>query len=142
MLQQPITQTYWLVIIMAIKNEHQTTLTEKIEWRKTLWMFGFVKTTISTSLISTGVVLLFNGITSHPLFTGFNEIAIIVGFLMILGAVVTIITIDRYKEKNRTWNYWKTYWWKSEIHSRRKNFRVHEKIRKLNWHNISKYSET
>ena len=86
---------------MPIKNEHQTTLTEKIEWRKTLWMFGFVKTTISTSLISTGVVLLFNGITSHPLFTGFNEIAIIVGFLMILGAVVTIITIDRYKEKKK-----------------------------------------
>ena len=89
-------------MIMVIKTqEHQTTLTEKIEWRKTLWMFGFVKTTISTSLISTGVVLLFNGITSYPLFTGFHEIAIIVGFLMILGAVVTIITIDRYKEKKK-----------------------------------------
>lgn len=96
--QTPIFLT-WLV--MTMHTEQKLTLTEKIEWRKTLWMFGFVKTTISTSLISTGVVLLFNGITSHPLFTGFNEIAIIVGFLMILGAVVTIITIDRYKEKKK-----------------------------------------
>ncbi|MBO6274637.1 MAG: hypothetical protein J6M91_03730 [Methanobrevibacter sp.] len=80
---------------MVIKTQEHQTLTEKIEWRKTLWIFGFVKTTISTSLISTGVVLLFNGITEHPLFTGINEIAIIVGFLMILCAVVTIITIDR-----------------------------------------------
>ena len=77
------------------------TLSEKIAWRRTLWIFGFVKTTISTSLISTGVVLLFNGITNHPLFDGINEIAIIVGFLMILCAVITIITIDRYKEKNK-----------------------------------------
>ena len=96
--QTPILRT-WLV--MTMHTEQKLTLTEKIEWRKTLWIFGFVKTTISTSLISTGVVLLFNGITNHPLFDGVNEIAIIVGFLMILGAVITIITIDRYKEKKK-----------------------------------------
>ena len=51
-------------------------LTEIIPWRRTIWTCGFVKTTLSGSLISTGVVLIFNGVTNHPLFDGINEIAI------------------------------------------------------------------
>jgi len=76
-------------------------LTETIAWRRTIWTYGFVKTTLSGSLISTGVVLIFNGVTEHPLFTGFNEIAIFTGFIAIIFAIVVIAGIDKYKEKTK-----------------------------------------
>ena len=64
-------------------------------------MTGFLKTTISTSLISTGVVLLFNGITEHPLFNQWNETAIIVGSLMIILAIISVIIIDQWKDQKK-----------------------------------------
>ena len=76
-------------------------LTDIIPWRRTIWTYGFVKTTISGSLISTGVVLIFNGVTEHPLFNGFNEIAIICGFIAITLAILVITSIDKYKEKTK-----------------------------------------
>lgn len=76
-------------------------LTELIPWRKAIWTYGFVKTTLSGSLISTGVVLIFNGVTEHPLFEGFNEVAIFTGFIAIILAIVVITSIDRYKEKTK-----------------------------------------
>ena len=76
-------------------------LTDIIPWRRTIWTYGFVKTTISGSLISTGVVLIFNGVTNHPLFVGFNEIAIICGFIAIILAILVITSIDKYKEKTK-----------------------------------------
>lgn len=77
--------------------EHKT-LIEEIPYRKIVWIYGFVKTTLSGAFISTGVVLLFNGITNHPLFRGWNEIAIVVGILAILIAIGIIYTIDKWKE--------------------------------------------
>ena len=77
------------------------TLSEKIPYRRTVWVTGFLKTTITTSLISTGVVLLFNGITEHPLFNQWNEIAIIVGSLMILLAIITVVLIDQWKDQRK-----------------------------------------
>ena len=71
---------------------------EEIPYRKIVWIYGFVKTTLSGAFISTGVVLLFNGITNHPLFRGWNEIAIVVGILAILIAIGIIYTIDKWKE--------------------------------------------
>jgi len=76
-------------------------LIETISWRRTIWTYGFVKTTLSGSLISTGVVLIFNGVTEHPLFSGFNEIAIFAGLVAIVLAIVVITSIDRYKEKTK-----------------------------------------
>lgn len=76
-------------------------LIDKIPWRRTIWTYGFVKTTLSGSLISTGVVLIFNGITNHPLFNGLNEIAIFTGFIAIILAIVVITSIDKYKEKTK-----------------------------------------
>ena len=76
-------------------------LTEIIPWRRTIWTYGFVKTTLSGALISTGVVLIFNGITNHPLFDGINEIVIITGFIAIILAIAVITSIDRYKEKTK-----------------------------------------
>jgi hypothetical protein len=77
--------------------EHKT-LMEEIPYQRTVWIYGFVKTTLSGAFISTGVVLLFNGITNHPLFRGWNEIAIVVGILAILIAIGIIYTIDKWKE--------------------------------------------
>lgn len=77
------------------------TLVEKIPYRRTVWVTGFLKTTLSSSLIATGVVLLFNGITNHPLFHGINEIAIIVGTLMIILAIIIVVVIDKWKDKKK-----------------------------------------
>ena len=77
------------------------TLVEKIPYRRTVWVTGFLKTTLSSSLIATGVVLLFNGITNHPLFYGINEIAIIVGTLMIILAIIIVVVIDKWKDKKK-----------------------------------------
>ena len=64
-------------------------------------MTGFLKTTLSSSLIATGVVLLFNGITNHPLFHGWDEIAIIIGALMILLAIIIVVVIDKWKDQKK-----------------------------------------
>lgn len=64
-------------------------------------MTGFLKTTLSSSLIATGVVLLFNGITNHPLFHGWDEIAIIVGALMIILAILIVVVIDQWKDQKK-----------------------------------------
>lgn len=77
------------------------TLSEKIPYRRTVWVTGFLKTTIATSLISTGVVLLFNGITEHPLFNQWNEIAILVGTFMILLAILIVVLIDQWKDQKK-----------------------------------------
>ena len=76
-------------------------LQEKIPYRRTVWVTGFLKTTISTSLISTEVVLLFNGITDHPLFNQWSETAIIVGALMILIAIISVVLIDQWKDQRK-----------------------------------------
>lgn len=76
-------------------------LTETIPYRRTVWLTGFVKTTLSGALISTGVVLIFNGITNHPMFKGFNEIAIVVGFIALICAILVIISIDKIFEKRK-----------------------------------------
>ena len=73
-------------------------LENEIPYKKTIWVFGFVKTSISGALISTGVVLIFNGITNHPMFNGWNEIAIITGVLAIVLALIVIASIDKWKE--------------------------------------------
>lgn len=76
-------------------------LIEIIPYRKTIWTFGFVKTTLSSALISTGVVLIFNGLTNHPLFKGFDEIAIVLGFIAVISAIVIIVSIDKFKERTK-----------------------------------------
>ena len=76
-------------------------LTEKIPYRRTVWVTGFIKTTLSSSLIATGVVLLFNGITNHPLFHGWDEIAIVIGAFMILLAILIVIIIDKWKDQKK-----------------------------------------
>ena len=76
-------------------------LTEKIPYRRTVWVTGFLKTTISSSLIATGVLFLFTGITDHPLFKGWHEISIIVGAIMILLAILIVVLIDQWKDQRK-----------------------------------------
>lgn len=73
-------------------------LVEIIPYRRTVWMTGFVKTTLSSSLIATGVTLIFSCLTNHPLFKEWNEIGLILGVLAIVAAIVIIISIDKWKE--------------------------------------------
>lgn len=76
-------------------------LINKIPYKRTIWTFGFVKTSLSGALFSTGVVLIFNGITNHPWFQGFNEIAIISGLLALTCAIIVIASIDKWKEHQK-----------------------------------------
>ncbi len=64
-------------------------------------MTGFLKTTISASLISTGILFLFTGITNHPLFQGWHETSIAVGALMIILAIAVVVIIDNWKDKKK-----------------------------------------
>lgn len=86
---------------MRVLMMKSKTLTEKIPYRRTVWVTGFLKTTISSSLIATGVLFLFTGITNHPLFQGWHEISIIIGALMILLAIIIVVIIDRWKETKK-----------------------------------------
>ena len=47
------------------------------------------------------MVLLFNSITNHPLFNGWNEIGIVVGCCCIIGAILIITLIDKYAEQKK-----------------------------------------
>ncbi len=64
-------------------------------------MTGFLKTTLSSSLIATGVLFLFTGITNHPLFQGWHETSIIVGAIMILLAILIVVAIDQWKDQKK-----------------------------------------
>ena len=76
-------------------------LTEIIPWRKTIWTYGFLKTTLSGALISTGIVLIFNGITSHPIFISSERVELVAGFVAVILAIIIITIIDRFKEKTK-----------------------------------------
>ena len=76
-------------------------LTEIIPWRKTIWTCGFLKTTLSGALISTGVVLIFNGITAHPIFVSSDRVELVSGFIAVIIAIFIITSIDRFKEKTK-----------------------------------------
>lgn len=76
-------------------------LINKIPYKRTIWTFGFVKTSLSGALFSTGVVLIFNGITNHPWFKGFNEIAIVCGLVALACAIIVIASIDKWKEHQK-----------------------------------------
>lgn len=77
-------------------------LTEIIPYKKTVWITGFLKTTLSSALISTGVVLILNGIAEHPLLSSkWTELDILVGFIAIIFAIFIIILIDSWKERKK-----------------------------------------
>ena len=76
-------------------------LYEIIPYRRTVWITGFLKTTVSSAMITTGVVILFNSITEHPYFMEWDEIGIVLGITSITIACVYIAMIDRWKERRK-----------------------------------------
>lgn len=64
-------------------------------------MTGFLKTTLSSSLIATGVLFLFTGITNHPLFQGWHGTSILVGAIMIILAIIIVVAIDKWKDQKK-----------------------------------------
>ena len=64
-------------------------------------MTGFLKTTLSASLISTGILFLFTGINNHPLFNGWHGASIVVGAIMIILAIGIVMVIDQWKDKKK-----------------------------------------
>lgn len=76
-------------------------LIDKIPYKKRIWITGFIKTTLSAALISTGVVSISAGIIDHPLVEHWNEVGIILGSLAIMMAIVIIVIIDKYDEKKK-----------------------------------------
>lgn len=83
-------------MMMTSKN-----LSEKIPYRRTVWVTGFLKTTLSSSLIATGVLFLFTGITNHPLFNGWHGASIVVGAIMIILAIIIVVIIDNWKDQKK-----------------------------------------
>lgn len=84
-----------------IQMTQSKSLIEKIPYRRTVWVTGFLKTTLSSSLIATGVLFLFTGITNHPLFNGWHGASIVVGAIMILLAIIIVVLIDNWKDKKK-----------------------------------------
>lgn len=76
-------------------------LTIQIPYRRRVWITGFLKTTISSGLIATGIVSIFAGIIDHPLLKGYHEIGILVGMIAIGLAIILITFIDQYDEKKK-----------------------------------------
>lgn len=76
-------------------------LNEIISYQKRVWVTGFLKTTISSGLIATGIVSIFAGIIDHPFLKGFHEIGILVGMIAIGLAIILITFIDQYDEKKK-----------------------------------------
>nr|WP_302577825.1 hypothetical protein [Methanobrevibacter arboriphilus] len=76
-------------------------LNEIISYQKRVWVTGFLKTTISSGLIATGIVSIFAGIIDHPLLEKFNEIGIILGLISIGIAIILITLIDNYDEQKK-----------------------------------------
>ena len=76
-------------------------LYEIIPYRRTVWITGFLKTTVSSAMITTGVVILFNSITEHPYFMEWDEIGIVLGITSITIACIYIAMIDRWKERRK-----------------------------------------
>lgn len=87
-----------IFVMRAMTLKH---LFELIPYRRTVWVTGFLKTTVSSAIISTGVVILFNSITNHPYFTEWNEVGIVIGLFSIVVACVYVAIIDRWKENKK-----------------------------------------
>ena len=76
---------------------------DNIGYDKILWLFGFVKTTLSASFIGTGTTLLLSGLCNYPFFLENPFLNSVIGLAGIVVGVLIVILIDldrkRYKKK-------------------------------------------
>lgn len=76
-------------------------LTERIPYRKVIWVFGFAKTVSSTTLITLGIGLLLDGISNHLRWRGYNQVELVIGILALIIGVIIIILIDLWKTRQK-----------------------------------------
>ena len=76
-------------------------LTEQINYRKSVWLFGFVKTNISGVLISSGVTILLSTLLTNSVFAGYKYYGVILGITAIICGEIGTAAIDYWKEKDK-----------------------------------------
>ena len=88
---------------MNVKNatvviQMSSKLTEKIPYRKTVWIKNFAKTVTTTTLISSGVGLIITGITNRMQSNGFSNVELQMGIISIIVALIIVTIIDKWAE--------------------------------------------
>lgn len=76
-------------------------LTEQINYRKAVWLFGFVKTNVSGVLISSGVTILLSTLLTNSVFAGYKYYGVILGITAIICGEIGTAAIDYWKEKDK-----------------------------------------
>lgn len=77
------------------------TLEEKVPYRKAIWVFGFVKTNVSSVLISSGVTILLSSLLTSSIFHNYRYYGVFLGATAIMLGEIGTIAIDRWKEKDK-----------------------------------------
>lgn len=77
------------------------TLIEKIPYKKAIWVFGFVKTNVSSVLISSGVTILLSSLLTSSIFSNYRYYGVFLGITAIIIGEIGTIAIDRWKEKDK-----------------------------------------
>lgn len=76
-------------------------LTETIPYRKTLWVKNFLKTVITTTLVSSGIGLIITGLITRMQNQGYSNAELIIGTIAILLAIMIVTFIDRWAEQKK-----------------------------------------
>jgi len=76
-------------------------LTEKIPYRKTIWIKNFAKTVTTTTLVSSGIGLIITGLNTRMTNRGFSDVELQLGVLSIIIEIIIVIIIDKWAEKKK-----------------------------------------
>lgn len=76
-------------------------LSDKIPYRRTVWVKNFAKTVTTTTLVSSGIGLLITGMHNGMTNSGFKYIELQVGVICLVIAIIIVTIIDRWAEKKK-----------------------------------------
>ena len=76
-------------------------LEEKIDYKKVIWINGFTKSTIGTTLIVLGVTFIFNGVFETEMLYHFTDHMKLIGVICLVGALVVIGYIDFWAQRKK-----------------------------------------
>jgi len=79
----------------------QKTLEETIDYKKLIWINGFIKSTVGVTSITLGVTFIFNAIFVNEMLYNFTNHMAILGVFFLVLAVATIGSIDKWAEKKK-----------------------------------------
>lgn len=77
------------------------TLEEKIPYKKGIWVFGFVKTNVSSILISSGVTILLSSLLTSSIFSHYRYYGVFLGATAIILGELGTIALDKWAEKDK-----------------------------------------